>query len=124
MPTEKGQEFIIIYDVNGFIAGMHSVVSVNSTFDDEYFDFKTNPWYRKTYLVGIEAYVTTAYFVKPDIICSTGRTQEEYDAQGTLSNGLWFLNGDELVAAPMTEESAEHSVGCRIPIAFDYIDSY
>ena len=33
--------------------------------------------------MGEEAYVTTMYFVDPDIINNGGRTQEMFDAQGT-----------------------------------------
>ena len=29
------------------------------------------------------AYLTTMYFVDPSIICTGGRTQEQFDSQGT-----------------------------------------
>ena len=50
------------------------------------------------------------YFVDPSIICGPGRTQEEYDVDGT-GNGIWFQNGadwspENLIVAPLTEESA------------------
>ncbi len=109
VPTEFGQEFVLIYDVNGFIAGMHSVAAAD-TIHPDYFDFPNSPWYRKTDMVGFEAYVGTAYFVNPDIICSTGRTQEQFDTEGTLSKGLWFLKGTDLVSIPMTMEGAEQDV--------------
>jgi len=37
-------------------------------------------------------WVETAYFVNPNIICTTGRTQQQYDQQGT-GYGLWLQNG-------------------------------
>ena len=39
-------------------------------------------WYRTETIFGEEAYLTTAYFVSPEIIC-TGRTQAEFDVDGT-----------------------------------------
>ena len=37
-----GGEMVVIYDVNGFIAGMHSVVPKDKTANDEYFAFSTS----------------------------------------------------------------------------------
>jgi len=35
------------------------------------------------HLIVVQVFLTTAYFVDPDIICGPGRTQEEYDVDGT-----------------------------------------
>jgi len=43
---------IIIFDVNGFIAGMHSVVPVKHTQPE--FDFAASKWYRKDTVLGKE----------------------------------------------------------------------
>jgi hypothetical protein len=56
----------------------------------------------------LQAYVTTAYFVDPSTICTTGRTQEQFDADGTGTDIL-FQNGpsfapENLIRAPQTED--------------------
>ena len=56
--------------------------------------------------------MTTAYFVSPDIICSSGRTQSEFDVEGT-GNTLLFQNGhskQDLTAAPLDLDSTDGSV--------------
>ena len=56
-----------------------------------------------------QAYLTTAYFVDPNIICNGGRSQEDFDRDGT-GNVLLFQNGptpEYLEAAPLTAEEAE-----------------
>ena len=63
---------------------------------------------RKSFTSFIQAYVTTAYFVDPSIICSTGRTQEQFDIDGTGTDIL-FQNGasfapENLIRAPQTED--------------------
>ena len=58
----------------------------------------------------LQVYLTTVYFVNPKIICTTGRSQADFDTQGTGTN-LMFQNGpnfrDEyLVVAPDKESKA------------------
>ena len=62
---------IMIYDVNGFIAGMHSVISKESA-DESPFEFEKSSWYRADDSLGYEAFVTTAFFVDPATICEGG----------------------------------------------------
>ena len=38
-------DFVLIYDVNGFIAGMQAVVPVEATLDDAYWPFNESPYY-------------------------------------------------------------------------------
>ena len=61
----------MIYDVNGFIAGMHSVISKESA-DESPFEFEKSAWYRIDESLGYEAFVTTAFFVDPATICEGG----------------------------------------------------
>ena len=59
----------------------------------------------------MEAYLTTAYFVDPSVIC-TGRTQEEFDMEGT-GNRLLFQNGPtsaDTIKAPLTVDEADTNV--------------
>ena len=107
--VSPGMEMVIIYDVNGFISGMHSVVPKDKT--NDMFDFSTSRWYRADTVNGVEAYLTTAYFVDPAVIC-TGRTQGEYDQEGT-GNRLLFQNGptsSNTISAPLTIEDADTNV--------------
>ena len=55
-----------------------------------------------------QVYLTTAYFVDPNIICNGGRTQEDFDIQGT-GNVLLIQTGttpEHLYAAPLTASDA------------------
>ncbi len=58
------------------------------------------------------AYYVTAYFVEPSTVCTTGRTQAEFDEQGT-GYLLAFQNGptaESLHYAPLTKEEADQEV--------------
>jgi len=104
---ENGPDMILIYDVNGFIAGMHSVVLKKFSTDDWQLGSK---WYRLDTLFGEEAYLSTAYFVDPALIC-TGRTQDQFDSEGT-GNRLLFQNGpstSDTIAAPLDLDQADSS---------------
>lgn len=100
-------QMVLLFDANGFIAGMQSPVPLKNTYDNKYFDFDASAAYNKDEINGETVYVSTAYFVDPAIIC-TGRTQEEYDVDGT-GTGLHFQNGETpetYVTAPLTETAA------------------
>ena len=45
---------ILLFDVNGFIAGMQSVVPVANTFDNQYFDYDASAAYNKDVISGVE----------------------------------------------------------------------
>jgi len=67
--------------------------------------------------------VTTVYFVDPAIVCGPGRTQDEFDVDGT-GYGVFFQNGpsfapENLVTAPLTEESALAEVRLDLPRSVD-----
>jgi len=96
----------MIYDVNGFIAGMHSVISKEAA-DISPFAFENSLWYRLDDSLGYPAYLTTAYFVDPAIICE-GRDQAAFDSDGT-GNVLWFQHGDYQIVAPVTQDEADAS---------------
>jgi len=108
-PPGEYKEMLMIYDVNGFIAGMQSIVPKEDTLDDKYYGFSTSVMYNLDFVYGMEAYLTTAYFVDPNIICDGGRSQEDFDRDGT-GNVLMFQNGptpEYLYAAPLTAAEAE-----------------
>ena len=68
-----------------------------------------SPWYRSDNIFGEDAYLTTAYFVNPDVICSTGRSQSDFDVEGT-GNTLLFLKEQDLIAVPLDVDSTDGSV--------------
>jgi len=105
LENENGPNMVLIYDVNGFIAGMHSVVLKKYSSGNWQSD---SPWYRSDNIFGEDAYLTTAYFVNPDVICSTGRTQSEFDVEGT-GNTLLFLKEQDLIAVPLDVDSTDGS---------------
>merc|ERR1711997_1449011 len=61
-------------------------------FISDVFSFDASKWYRSISVLGEDAFVTTAYFVDPAIICQGGRSQEQFDMEGT-GNRVWFQNG-------------------------------
>ena len=67
-------------------------------------------------MFGEKAYLTTAYFVSPSVIC-TGRSQAEFDTEGT-GNILLFQNGEtsmDTIEAPADLDEANNSVSfCKI----------
>ena len=111
VPPEADPEMVLIFDVNGFIAGMHSVVA--KKFVSAGFDFGASKWYRS--VDALDAWVTTAYFVDPAIICQGGRSQAEFDMEGT-GNRVWFQNGPttaDVQNTPLTLDEADADVSWK-----------
>jgi len=105
IPPKENPEFTLIYDINGYIAGMQSLVS--KTADTSHYDFETANWYDEDVIKGDAVYLATVYFIKPDMICSTGRSQKEFDDQG-IGNILWFRNKDgTFIKAPLKMDDAD-----------------
>ena len=99
---------VVIYDANGYIAGMHSVVFKRFSRGNWQSD---SIWYRNDIIFGEEAYLTTAYFIDPSIIC-TGRTQQDFNSQGT-GYVLLFQNGPtsaDIIKAPANLHEANASI--------------
>ena len=59
-------------------------------------------------------YYTTVYLVDPSIICNGGRTQADFDAEGT-GNSVSFQNGadplTDLISIPLTQDEMLAEVG-------------
>ena len=108
-PKSEPTEITLIFGINGFIVGMQSVVPKDKALSDKYFKFSSNKMYNEDVINGVDVYVTTAYFVDPNIICDAGRSQEGFDKEGT-GYALFFQNGptpDDIEAAPLTAEDAK-----------------
>jgi len=107
VPPGDNPEMVVIYDVNGFIAGMQSIVF--KKFIQGPYDFAGSNWYRSDNILGEDAYLTTAYFVDPSRICNGGRDQAAFDFEGS-GNRLWFQNGPtikDMHVAPLTVDAAD-----------------
>ncbi|GFR79029.1 hypothetical protein ElyMa_004010300 [Elysia marginata] len=95
----------LLYDVNGFIAGIQAGVRVPPpTCLSSYPGASVQPPFR---LDGITntTYIITAYFTDPSKICTVGRTQAEFDAQGT-GDSLWLPTGmfpENVTRVPMQQ---------------------
>ena len=59
---------------------------------------------------GDAVYLATVYFIDPDLICSPGRSQEEFDNQG-VGNILWLQKKDgTFLKAPLEMDAADEGV--------------
>ena len=100
------KDMVVLLDGNGYIAGIQSVVMKEYTLDDQFYDFSNNPYYVLGDWNGEEAYFVTAYFVDTAIICNGGRTEEEFQNEGT-GNRLSFQSGPtnvDLQEIPLTQD--------------------
>ena len=73
---------ILIFDDAGFIAGTQSVVPLDKV-DSSLVDFTRMPVYQLDTWFDVPAYLSTVYFTDTEIICNGGRTQQQFDSQGT-----------------------------------------
>ena len=96
---------VLIYDDAGYIAGVQSVLL------EQYTDPSVPPTqeaYTKTEWMGQAAWMTTAYFVDPAVICAGGRSAADFAAQGTGDRLLIQLGAtDNLVSIPLTQAEAD-----------------
>ena len=63
------------------MAPTQSVVPVEAV--GEAVDMVQHPAYQLDSWFSAPAYLTTMYFVDPSLICAGGRTQDQFDSQGT-----------------------------------------
>ncbi|KAF6026212.1 hypothetical protein EB796_015481 [Bugula neritina] len=68
---------MILLDKNGFIAGIQAGIPKTTDYPR-----KQNEKYH-TFLEEVDKWVITIYFVEPATICTTGRSQSQFDSQGT-----------------------------------------
>ena len=97
-------EFVVIYDKNGFVAGMQSVVS--KKFNLSNYDFENSGWYKEDNIFGDEVFLLTVYFMDPKKICkTTGRNGTD-----DIRKLLWLDRSDGYVRVPPTRNLAEANV--------------
>ncbi|XP_046542949.1 uncharacterized protein LOC124253249 [Haliotis rubra] len=91
---------ILIFDVNGFIAGIQTGFPINQPNG-----YPHNPLQNHPFVEHDNHQFITAYFMDPNRICSTGRTSSQYSEEGTGTR-LLVQNGTipgEYITIPMTE---------------------
>ncbi|KAL5022525.1 hypothetical protein ScPMuIL_001680 [Solemya velum] len=76
---------ILLYDVHGYIAGIQAGVPKDTP------NFPPDTL-KPPFLDDGNTWVMTAYFVDPSTICTTGRSAQAYETQGTGTN-LYIQNG-------------------------------
>ncbi|XP_062579205.1 uncharacterized protein LOC134241138 [Saccostrea cucullata] len=69
---------ILIYDVNGYIAGIQAGIPTTLSNGYPSLELQKHPFVRD-----FDKHYITAYFVSPDLICTRGRTSSEVSTQGT-----------------------------------------
>ena len=109
-------EFFLIYDKNNAIVGMHSVVpevekiseySLPSKWYREFPNIQNIPKYK-----GKQIFVTTAYFVDPELICKDGGSQKVKLVHG-LGDRLLLQSGPsikDVLIAPLEQTAADSDV--------------
>jgi len=78
----KGSDYavILLFDVNGYIAG------IQTSFSDNQPSGYPTANLRPPYVKDGDRVTISAYFVDPSIICTKGRTDDEFASQGTGTN--------------------------------------
>lgn len=103
---------VLLYDANGYIAGMQFGIPKNDVNDaNTSFSYDNSPAFQHDKIFGEEeVYFLTAYFVDPSIICNGGRTREQYLQDGT-GTGLYLQNGPDPIKdskkVPVYEKDVE-----------------
>ncbi|GFO02762.1 hypothetical protein PoB_002926700 [Plakobranchus ocellatus] len=99
--TDNDPSLTLLYDVRGKIAGIQAGV-LRSLFDTTGYPSQN---IRPPFVLDGQEnnrYVITAYFTDPSKICTEGRTDEQFDEEGTGDN-LWIQIGEDpstLMAIP------------------------
>jgi charged multivesicular body protein 7 len=96
---------VLLYDKAGYIAGIQTLVPKS-----QYTPSAQNNGH--PFVEDGEYWALTAYFVDPSIICTTGRTSDQYASQGT-GDRLVIQNGTDAIKnqlpVPLTQDGADAS---------------
>jgi charged multivesicular body protein 7 len=97
---DKDPAVILIYDVNGYIAGLSTSVPKSQYTPPE-------KQQGKAYIDDGDYWTITAYFVDPATIC-TGRSAAQYKDQGTGTQLYLQLTTNPLESTPITTRQRDH----------------
>merc|ERR1712227_1143 len=99
---------ILLFDDAGNLAGSQSVL-LKSAVSGSTVPFDSIPVYQDGSFFGEDAYITTAYFMDPGLICEGGRAKDN-----TAGDRLYIQAGsatpDNLLEIPMTREEADNEL--------------
>ena len=84
---------MLLFDKNGFIAGIQSGIEDGKEYPPSQ---QIPPMHHET---AKSMYTITAYFVDPATVCSTGRTQAQFNSEGTGTK-LLIQNGNTMQEIP------------------------
>jgi len=93
---------ILLFDIKGYIAGIQTSIPKTS-------GFVPSAVMDGTFVIDEgDSYTMTVYFVDPNIICTTGRTAEEFTSQGTgtdlfIQMGPNPLDTKDIFTVPLNE---------------------
>jgi len=108
----RDDSIVLIFDnsTEGYIAGSQSVLKKKIT---PIIGFNRSAYVLDEWLDKTEAYFTTAYFVDPAVICDGGRTEEQWEEQGTGDRLLIQIGEtpDKLYNIPLTRTEMEKKPG-------------
>uniref|UniRef100_A0A0B6YRW2 Uncharacterized protein n=1 Tax=Arion vulgaris TaxID=1028688 RepID=A0A0B6YRW2_9EUPU len=94
---------VLLFDKNGYIAGIQTTIP--KSYKSPYLSTKLQP----PLVSDGDRWMITAYFTDPSKICTTGRTKEEFDKEGTGSN-LYLQNStipEESFVVPNRQEDTK-----------------
>lgn len=116
--SDDGDDVVLLFDVNGYLAGAQTAVTEADAEGDAYFPFSTSRYYVEAEHPSGSgpAYYNTVYFVPVDIICTVGRTQEEFEQQGAGSTVLIQSGPDpySVMQIPLTDQDMKASNGLDV----------
>ncbi|KAL3864991.1 hypothetical protein ACJMK2_006630 [Sinanodonta woodiana] len=95
---------MLLYDVHGFIAGIQIGIAKDlKTGSGEKYPFQTQ--INAPFVDDGDLYLLTAYFTNPATICTTGRSQSDFNTHGTGEH-LYIQNGthpNDVITVPTRE---------------------
>jgi len=99
----------LLYDKNGIISGLQmNLLKSEILTPNNHYRYEKVPLFQNDTVLGQEVYTLTAYFVKPDTICTTGRSTIQLLDEGTGTQ-LYLQNGPTphfLITVPRTRPEA------------------
>jgi len=98
---------VLLFDDAGNLAGSQSVL-LKSAVAGSSFPFASTPAYQEGSFFGADAFITTAYFMDPELICNGGRPSDK-----TAGDRLWIQVGpspNNFLKVPLTREEADKSL--------------
>jgi len=95
---------VILYDEAGYIAGVQNVIVKSAK------PVAPSTVYQSGMFFDKEAWLNTVYFVDPDVICAGGRTEAQWEEQGTADR-VWIQDGPvaekKFIDVPLKQEEAD-----------------